>query len=240
MRWAATLTIAGIAEAAAALLSLGWGFAVITGAFIAVALRVSATMATVTAKAYSTETRLNAHIVAAAPAVNFMANGGTVGGSVLVNGNHNVTGTLGVNGGAVTNSMITNAMTVFGDSHTTGNHFVTGSTTANGNVGGSSLSASGGMTSNSVATNGIANFGDTHTSGTSYSGPFSGNSIHVSGNAQADGSLSAGSLSAGNFSGSYHGSQGGVSTVGGGTAEETALASAINGIIARLNSAGLT
>jgi hypothetical protein len=181
----------------------------------------TANVVTNTSKTRTLETRLNSHVVATAPAVNFVANGGTVGGAVTVNGNHTVFGQVnafsaGVSGTVTSNAVTTNSATVFGN-----------------------VSASGTASSNVVSTNGISNFGDTHTSGTNYSGAYEGSSIHVSGNSQADGSISAG-----NFSGNYFGNQGGVSTVGGApgtysSSYETSLASAINGIINRLNSSGL-
>lgn len=92
MRWTMTLLIAGLAEAAAQLLTIGWGFAVLLAGFVLVATRFSANIASVNSKAYATEARLTGHIAATAPAVNFVANGGTVGGPVTVNGNHSING----------------------------------------------------------------------------------------------------------------------------------------------------
>src|SRR5580700_7945258 len=71
--------------AVAALLALVWGSAMAGTAN--------------TAKTRGVEARLNAHVTATAPAVNFVANGGSVGGGVTVNGNHTVTGSLGVHAG---------------------------------------------------------------------------------------------------------------------------------------------
>lgn len=51
-----------------------------------------------TAKARGTEARLTAHIAATAPAVNLVANGGTIGGSLTVSGNHSVTGDTHIGG----------------------------------------------------------------------------------------------------------------------------------------------
>jgi hypothetical protein len=45
-------------------------------------------------KAKNVETRLAAHVAATAPAVNLVANGGTIGGSLTVSGDHHVSGSL--------------------------------------------------------------------------------------------------------------------------------------------------
>ncbi len=96
-----TLLTAGLAEVMAHFLSLGWGFLVLLGAFVYVAVHVTAGVTTATAKIVATEQRLNTHVTATAPAVNFVANGGTVGGTVVVNGDHHIVGTLWGNGGTL-------------------------------------------------------------------------------------------------------------------------------------------
>jgi hypothetical protein len=50
-------------------------------------------------KGRTTSQRLDAHVIAAAPAINLQANGGTIGGNVVVAGDHHVQGSLyGVGG----------------------------------------------------------------------------------------------------------------------------------------------
>lgn len=98
-----------------------------------------------TAKARSTEARLAAHVTATAPAVNLVANGGTIGGALTVSGNtttngsHTVTGNLGVSGGTtlVGTSSCSNDFTVGGSHTVNGNMGVQGGTTL---VGSSSCS----------------------------------------------------------------------------------------------------
>lgn len=146
MHWTATLAMAAIAEAAASLLSLSWGFAVLIVMFIVLATRMRVTMATVTAKAYATEARLSAHVTATAPAVNLVANGGTIGGNVIVNGDHHVAGTLYGAAGTLTvgDAMHTNStLYVSGNATTNGTHQVNGDHNVNGNIaGGTDVSAS--------------------------------------------------------------------------------------------------
>ena len=225
MRWPAVLGTVAFTEVLAHFLSLGWGLMVLLAAFAWVALSGS----TVAAKARSTEDRVNNLIpvvgAAAAQAANaFPKTGGTVSGSVTVTGSHTVNGQVN-----------TNTLSVAGNATTTGNHTVHGSLFSDNSV------AAGGAVSGSNFSGGSIHVsGNAQADGQIAATSFSGSSIHVSGNAQADGSFSAG-----NFTGSYHGGQGGVSTVGGGPGTyspsyETSLASAINGIIARLNAAGIT
>lgn len=57
-----------------------------------------AVQAKVSAKAYATEQRLNAHITATSPAVALVANGGTIGGALHVTGAVSAAGTTGVGG----------------------------------------------------------------------------------------------------------------------------------------------
>ncbi len=133
MRWTSTLATAGLAELAAHFLSIGWGFAVLLGGFCAVAslLRVTA------AKVSGTEARLGAHITATAPAVNFVANGGSVGGSVTINGGHTVTGNSTTNGShTVQGNLGVNGGTTLVGSSSCSNDFTTGgSHTVNSNLG---------------------------------------------------------------------------------------------------------
>jgi len=56
---------------------------------------------TASAKAYTVETRLNQHVSDTAPAVSFMANGGTVGGNVTIAGDHHIQGNLYGSGGTL-------------------------------------------------------------------------------------------------------------------------------------------
>ena len=127
--------------AVAALLVLVWGSAMASTAN--------------TAKARSTETRLAAHIVATAPAINFVANGGSVGGSVTVNGSHTVTGNMGVQGGT----------TLVGSSSCSNNFTVGGSHTVNGNMGvqGGTTLVGSSSCSNDFTTGGNATVNGSHT-----------------------------------------------------------------------------
>jgi hypothetical protein len=226
MRYAAVLGTVTLTEIMAHFLSLGWGIMILLAAFAWTAL----SGATVAAKARSTEDRVNALVpvigAASALASNaFPKTGGTVSGSVTVTGSHTVNGQ--VNAGT---------LAVSGNATTSGNHTVHGSLSSDNNV-----------TAGGVVNGGSGSFGSVS------SGPYEGSSIHVSGAAQADGGMTAssyegssihvsgnaeadGSFSAGNFSGSYHGGQSGVTTSDGTLAS---TASAVNGCIARMNSAGL-
>lgn len=103
MRWAKTIGTAGLAELAAHFLSLGWGFMVLLAAFVFVAVHAMSAVATVTSKAVATEARVSALI----PQVNSVSNvanaalpqaGGTVTGSLTVNGNSVTGGNQAVNG----------------------------------------------------------------------------------------------------------------------------------------------
>lgn len=59
MRWAKTLATAALAELAAHLLSLTWGFMVLLAMFVYVAAHLTASMAVASAKSADTEKRLN-------------------------------------------------------------------------------------------------------------------------------------------------------------------------------------
>lgn len=91
-RWVTTLMTAGLAEFTAHWLSLGWGFMVITAAFVFTAVHVTAGMALATAKAAATEARVAA-LVPIVNNVNSTANnalpksGGTITGNLNVNNN---------------------------------------------------------------------------------------------------------------------------------------------------------
>jgi hypothetical protein len=79
-----------------------WGFSLLALLVVWVALhQLHATTAN-TSKTSAVETRLNAHVVAAAPAINLQANGGTVGGSLVVAGDNHVQGTLYGTSGTLT------------------------------------------------------------------------------------------------------------------------------------------
>jgi hypothetical protein len=212
------LVTAGVAEIAASLLSLSWGFAVLVGAFIVVAVRMSSTVAAATAKSSLTETRLNAHIVAAAPAINLVANGGTIGGTT----------------------------TIAGDHHITGNQGVTGSQTVTGQINGSTMSLSSGMTDfghtshgNVSVDNNITAGGDT-TVGGNLSGP-SGGTIDTSPIHSNGAGLFDGTIAASNFAGPYQGGQARpANTVGTfDAAHFTTACSTINTIMNELADAGL-
>jgi hypothetical protein len=213
MRWPAVMGAVALTELAAHFLSLGWGLMTLLAAFAWVAL----SGATVAAKARSTEARLGAHVTATAPAVSFVANGGSVGGNVVVNGSHTVTGQVnantyaGVSGGAMENS--------------SGIH-TSGTLVADTQVNAGQVTSSSSFSGGSIHVSGNAQ-ADGSMTATSYSG----SSIHVSGNGQVDGSFSAN-----NFSGSYAGGQSAVTTSNGTLAS---TASAVNGCIARMQSAGL-
>jgi hypothetical protein len=81
-----------------------WGFTIL--AFVALWAAMNAMSANpaanhASAKAYSVEARLNAHVVAAAPAINLVANGGTVNGNLYTAGDHHVGGNLYGSGGTL-------------------------------------------------------------------------------------------------------------------------------------------
>lgn len=227
LRYAGTLSAMLFAEFTAHLLSIGWGFTVLLAAFAWVSL----SGATVAAKARSTENRLNSVI----PTI-FPNTGGTIHGSVTVNGAHSVNGNMSVSGSHTVGGQVNSStLSVAGNATTAGNHTVHGSLFSD-----NSVTAGGGFSGGSMHVSGNAQADGSFSAGSVSTGHYDGSSIHVSGNALADGSFSAG-----NFSGSYHGNQGGVSTVSGApgsysSSYETSLASAINGIISRLNSAGIT
>ena len=97
-------------------------------------------------KAVATEARLNAHIVATAPAINLVNNGGTIGGSVTVDGNHTVTGNQTVDG---TGSV--NALNVNGSNATissSGHMSLTAIDSVNGNA---SIDSSGNLSVNAIS-----------------------------------------------------------------------------------------
>jgi hypothetical protein len=87
MRWTGTAGTALLAEAAAHLLSIGWGFSVVIFAFVVVSMQV----ATTASKSAVNETRLNAlvpKVGAAAATANaaLPASGGTISGDLTVTG----------------------------------------------------------------------------------------------------------------------------------------------------------
>jgi hypothetical protein len=229
MKTASALGFVALTELAAHFLSLGWGLMVLLAAFAWVAM----SGASVAAKARSTEDRVNNLIPVVGAAATAAANaypktGGTISGNVTVTGSHTVNGQIN-----------SNTLSVSGNATTSGNHTVHGSLISDNNVSAGGQVSGGSFSGGSIHVSGNAQADGSFSAGSVSTGHYDGSSIHVSGNAQADGSLSAG-----NFSGSYHGGQGGVSSVGGApstysSSYETSLASAINGLINRLNSAGL-
>lgn len=216
MRTAAVMGLVALTELAAHFLSLGWGVMTLLAAFAWVGL----SGASVAAKARSTEDRVNNLIPVVGAASTLAGNafpksGGTVSGNVVVTGTHQVNGNMSVGG----------------------SHTVTGQ------INGSNVSLSGGMTDfghtshgnvsidNNLAVSGTLNGGG--------GGTVEATSIHSGGTILADGQINAsGAMSASNFGGPYQGGQAAVSTLSG-TVTVTQCASAINGIIARLNSSGL-
>jgi hypothetical protein len=258
MRWFSTLTAALLAEAAGHFLSLGWGFLTLILAFVVVAVRMSTLVAATNSKAYATEARLNAHVTATAPAVNFVANGGTVGGTVFVSGDHHVTGNSAVSGtqtitGQLNGSTISISAGMTDYGHTThgslsvdSNVTVGGTHTVTGQINGSTVSISAGMTDYGHTTHGNASIdSDLAVSGTLNGGGGStveSTGIHSSGTILADGQINAtGNMSAGNFGGPYQGGQGAVTvpSLTSPSTNEVQLFNGVNGCISRLNSSGL-
>lgn len=77
----------------------------LTGLFVLASASMAGMVAAkASAKAYNVEARLNSHITATAPAVNLVANGGTIGGSLTVSGDHTVTGNATVGASLFGNS----------------------------------------------------------------------------------------------------------------------------------------
>jgi hypothetical protein len=186
MRWPSVLGTVALTEIMAHFLSLGWGIMTLLAAFAWVAL----SGASVAAKARGTEDRVNALVPVIGAASTLAANafpktGGTVSGSVTVNGAHTVNGQVNAS-----------TLSVAGNATTAGTHTVHGSMNADGNVtAGSAISASGQVSGSnfsggSIHVSGSGQADGNFTAGGQVSGSsFSGNSIHVSGNAQADGTL---------------------------------------------------
>jgi hypothetical protein len=217
------------AELAGHWLGLGYGFLVMLAAFTFVALRMSATMATgsnALVKAQAAHQRLDL-LVPKVGTIETTANGaqttannalpksgGTVTGNLTVNGDHTIAGNLLGSGGTLTTG---SNFHVSGGGATVdlgltvhGNHSVDG----NAAIGGTLSGASGGTVESTA--------------------------IHAGGTILADGQVNAvGNMSAGNFGGPYQGGQGAVTPVPttGFTLAETATA--VNGVINRLDSSGL-
>lgn len=79
-----------------------WGFTLL--AFLMLwgtmtAMSANPAAGSASAKAYAVEGRLNAHVVATAPAINLVNNGGTIGGNVTIQGDHHIQGSLYGTGG---------------------------------------------------------------------------------------------------------------------------------------------
>jgi hypothetical protein len=171
-----------------------------------------------TSKTRVIEQRLNAHVVAAAPAINLVANGGTIGGNLVVAGDHHINGTLyGVSG----------TLTVGDGIQANSNLNVNG-----GAAVGSDLNVYGGATVNS---NFNAAGGITGAGGGTLENP---SAFHSSGSIEADGGFTGS-----NFSGSYAGGQstpGGYPVAGGGpSAPNTGTANILNAIVQACQNAGL-
>jgi cytoskeletal protein CcmA (bactofilin family) len=162
MRYAAILGTVTLTELAAHFLSLGWGLMFLLAAFAWTAL----SGATVAAKARSTESRLNAHVAATAPAVNLVANGGTIGGTVVVAGDHHITGTLFGNGGTLPVGdfvQANNGMTVNNGATVNGNFNAAGGITGSG--GGTLENGSSIHTSNNLQADGQVSTSQLYVSG---------------------------------------------------------------------------
>lgn len=79
-----------------------WGFSllallVLWGTMTAMSANPAAN--TASAKAYAVESRLDQHVSDSAPAISLVANGGTIGGNVTVQGDHHIQGNLYGSGG---------------------------------------------------------------------------------------------------------------------------------------------
>lgn len=221
MRWvmSSALTFAGLAELGAHFLSLAWGFGVMVVAFLWLCSLVMAA----SSKMMNAHQRIDAHVIATAPAVSFVANGGSVGGSVTVNGNHTVTGNNNVSGQVNTNTLAsTGAMSSGGNLTSHGDLLTDGDTLISGSLYGGgfgAISAGNQINGTAVAT----------------SGAMSSHGFTSHGNLAADGVVSAS-----NYSGSY---QGGQSNPGGypatGSPSNAGLATYSNNIVVTLQNAGL-
>lgn len=162
--WVTPVATAVLAEVLGHFLALGWGFMTLVAAFVVIAVRLSTLTATVNSKAYSVEQRLATHVIAAAPAINLQANGGTIGGATTVSGNTTVTGFVSSGGQLFVNGASGSAtMEVNGNGHVTsglqvdGNHVVGGTVSAGGQVlaGGASSSATFAVNGNGHITSGL-------------------------------------------------------------------------------------
>jgi hypothetical protein len=116
----------------------------------------------------NTRARLNAHIAAAAPAINLQANGGTIGGNVTVQGDHHVQGSLYGVGSVLTigdqismTDDITTAGTIRPGALTSGGVVTGGQLSSGGTIGSGATITSGG----NFATSGNVNCGTVNASG---------------------------------------------------------------------------
>lgn len=187
MRTTATLVTAGIAEAAAHFLSLGWGFAVLVLAFIVVAARVTTLAAATAGKTYAVEARLNAHIVAAAPAINLVANGGTIGGNVTVNGSHTVTGQVNAAAGSFTGSTTDYGHTTHGTMSSDGDINAGGNANISGQLNSNTASVDGAATTYGLTVHGGIS-ADSSISASNFSGSYAGGQSGVT---TSDGTLAS-------------------------------------------------
>lgn len=245
-----------LAEAAAHVLSAGYGFTMLVILFVIYGMRATATAT----KAASTEKRVNGLVVTTGPAVDFVANGGSVGGSVTVNGDHHVTGQVNTNTLAATSAMTAGGnITSHGQVSADGNVSIGGSLTApSGTVEtAGSHYVSGAFTSQSTVTghsninaDGTVNAGgDVNASG----GQVNGNTIAASGAMSSGGNFtshgvvhgdngvsSGGNISASNFGGSYQGGQGAPGAYpASGSPSNAGLGTYCNQIVNVLQNAGL-
>ena len=214
------LAAGGLMELMAHFLSIGWGFATMVVMFVIVASRTTLTLNAASAKAASAHQRIDV-LVPAVGAVKATADGAvqrsgdTVTGSLVVNGNHTIGGSLQGSGGTLSVS---------------GNHHVTGAHTVDGTITGhSAINADGSMSASSIHTGGTGQFDNGVNIGGSTaisSGrAFSGASIHVSGNVLADSDVGMSSMNGAGLP---------RSTVSNSDGTLASTASAVNGVISRL------
>lgn len=100
-------------------------------------------------KARTTAQRLDAHVAAAAPAINLVANGGTIGGNVVVAGDHHIQGSLYGVGGTITAGdalfVSSNAITADGTITSHANMNATSGTVSGGSIHGTSTTGDSNM-----------------------------------------------------------------------------------------------
>jgi hypothetical protein len=218
---------AGLVELFAHVISMGYALGLLLILYV-----ITTAMASNTAtKAVSTEQRMNA-LVPKVGTIEATANnalpksGGTVTGSVVVDGDHTIGGTLYGSGGTLlmgSNMGIAGSATVDSDFTVHGNHNVDGNVGIGGAIsgeGGANLTASAQINGTAMTTSG----GMTADGGfTSHAG------IHADGN-----------ISANNYSGTYNGGQGNPGAYpASGSPSNAGLATYSNQIVEVLQNAGL-